>query len=170
MQGIAIGRCRKTDGLLFYSPHTKQIYTTGDYKLDEGRNTPQTFNLQYDGGIFLDLYDHNTMNTSIEPYPEGTPVVMQIQLGISEKPVTMRGSVISVPIPVSGSQLPANDGDAPPYVIRLVDGSTHRISPLNMEVIIHVERSVSGQRSIAFPTWLGTSQSYVLSRRRIYEG
>ena len=26
MQGIAIGRCRKTDGLLFYSPHTKKIY------------------------------------------------------------------------------------------------------------------------------------------------
>ena len=92
------------------------------------------------------------MNTGIEPHPEGTPVVMQIQLGISEKPVTMHGSVISIPIPVSGLQLPANDDDAPPFAIQLVDGSTHRISPLNMEVIIHVERSVSGQRSIAFPT------------------
>ena len=81
----------------------------------------------------------------------------------------MRGSVISVPIPVSGSQLPANDGDAPPYVIRLVDGSTHRISPLNMEVIVHVERSVSGQRSITFPTWLGTSQKVMYSHEGEYK-
>ena len=109
------------------------------------------------------------MNAGIEPYPEGTPVVMQIQLGISEKPVTMRGLFISVPIPVSGSQLPANDGDAPPYVIRLVEGSTHRISPLNMEVIFHVEWSVSGERSIAFPTWSGSSQKVMYSHEGEYK-
>jgi hypothetical protein len=40
MQGIAIGRCRKLDGMLFYCPCTKRIYSSSDYKLDEHRNTP----------------------------------------------------------------------------------------------------------------------------------
>jgi hypothetical protein len=45
MQGITLGRCRKSDGMIFYCPHTKRLYTSSDYKLDEGRNTPNTFNL-----------------------------------------------------------------------------------------------------------------------------
>jgi hypothetical protein len=53
MQGIAIGRCRKPDGMLFYSPHSKEILTSSDYKLDEDRHTPTAFNLPYDGGIFI---------------------------------------------------------------------------------------------------------------------
>ena len=36
LQGIVIGCCRQSDGLLFYSPHTRQIYHSSDYKLDEG--------------------------------------------------------------------------------------------------------------------------------------
>ena len=57
MQGIAIHRSRTADGLLFYSPATRKIYTSSDYKLDEGRSTPNSFNLKYDGGIFVGLYD-----------------------------------------------------------------------------------------------------------------
>jgi len=30
MQGIALGRCRKSDGMIFYSPHTKELYTSSD--------------------------------------------------------------------------------------------------------------------------------------------
>ena len=70
MQGIAIGRCRKSYGLLFYCPHTKHTYSSSDYKLDEGRSTPNTFNLKYDGGIFVGLYDQNSCHTAVEPYPE----------------------------------------------------------------------------------------------------
>jgi hypothetical protein len=44
-QGIALGRCRKSDGMIFYSPHTKELYISSDYKLDEGRHTPNAFNL-----------------------------------------------------------------------------------------------------------------------------
>ncbi len=65
LQGIAIGPCRKSDGMLFYSPHTKAIYTSSDYKLDEGRSTPNTFILCYDGGIFIGLYSHQAPNTTI---------------------------------------------------------------------------------------------------------
>jgi hypothetical protein len=71
MQGIALGQCHKSDGMLFYSPHTKELYTS-DYKLDEGCNTPNTFYLQYDGGIFVGLYNCSSHATTHEPFPEGT--------------------------------------------------------------------------------------------------
>jgi hypothetical protein len=48
MQGIALGRCKKTDRMIFYSPHSKESYISSDYKLDEGWHTPTAFNLQYD--------------------------------------------------------------------------------------------------------------------------
>jgi hypothetical protein len=41
---------------MFYCPHSKRIYTSGDYHLDEGRHTAQAFNLKYEGGIFVGLY------------------------------------------------------------------------------------------------------------------
>lgn len=53
MQGISLGHCRKSDGMIFFCPHNKQLYTSSDYKLYEGLNTPNTFNLWYDGGIFI---------------------------------------------------------------------------------------------------------------------
>jgi hypothetical protein len=74
MQGIAMGHCHKLDGMIFYCPRNKQLYTSSDCKLDEGQHTPNTFNLRYDGGIFLGLYNHTSNNSSIEPFPEGTSV------------------------------------------------------------------------------------------------
>jgi hypothetical protein len=50
MQGIALGRCRKSDGMIFYCPHNKQVYTSSDYKLDEGRSTPTTLISDMMGG------------------------------------------------------------------------------------------------------------------------
>ena len=69
LQGIVIACCHQSDGLLFYSPHMRQIYHSSDYKLDEGRSTPSTFNLWYDGGIFVSLYDSGPPSLGIEPYP-----------------------------------------------------------------------------------------------------
>jgi hypothetical protein len=33
MQGIALGNCHKSDGMIFYCSHTKQFYTSSDYIL-----------------------------------------------------------------------------------------------------------------------------------------
>jgi hypothetical protein len=63
-KGIALGRCRKSDGMIFYCPRTRQLCVSSDYKLDEGRSTPTTFNLKYDGGIFLGLYNHHSKNNN----------------------------------------------------------------------------------------------------------
>ena len=113
MSGIVIGRCRKSDGLLFYCPHTKHIYSSGDYKLDEGRNTPNTFNLLYEGGIFVGLYDSNKNTSQVEPYPEGTSVLWPIK-GDGDTTVNMRGTVISVPVPSTTAQIPNSAEDASP--------------------------------------------------------
>jgi hypothetical protein len=151
MQGIALGRCRKSDGMMFICPHNKQIYTSSDYKLDEGRSTPNTFNLRYDGGIFVGLYNHQSTNGSIEPYPEGTPVSFPRKCPHNPtETILMRGIVISVPLLPSSSQLPLCDTSSPPYTIRLVDGSTHQVSPDFLASII--SESPTSTHTISFPS------------------
>jgi hypothetical protein len=157
MQGIALGCCRKSDGMIFFCPHTKQLYTSSDYKLDEGRNTPNTFNLHYDGGIFVGLYNHQAHNNSIEPFPEGTSISFPSKHPNNNMDsILMRGTVISVPINNTTSQLPINDADCPPYVIRLIDGSIHKVSPDYLATIVNDNHNP--QNKICFPTWLGNSQ------------
>ncbi len=168
MQGIALGRCRKSDGMIFYCPHNKQIYTSSDYKLDEGRHTPNTFNLKYDGGIFVGLYNHSSPNNSIEPFPEGTSVSFPVKSPHDNtSTIRMRGTVISVPISSSNAQLPLTDDDAPPYVIRLVDGSVHKVSPEFLMSI--VTDHISESPKICFPSWLGNSQKVMFLHDGIYK-
>jgi hypothetical protein len=108
-QGIAIGRDRKSDGLLIYCPHSKQYFVSNSYKIDEGRSMANAFNLKYDGGLFIGLYDNSPASQGVEPYPEGTSVMID----------NVRGTVISVPSPAIDRQIPAT-ADESFYVIRLV--------------------------------------------------
>ncbi len=62
------GSLQKSDGMIFYCPHNKQLCTSSDYKLNEGWHTTNTFNLQYDDGIFEGLYNHGSPNSSVEPF------------------------------------------------------------------------------------------------------
>jgi hypothetical protein len=70
--------------------------------------------------------------------------------------ITMRGIVISVPLPLSSSQLPLNDATSPPYTLPLIDGSIHMVPPDFLASIIS-EQSTSTHK-IKFPSWLGNSQ------------
>jgi hypothetical protein len=129
--------------MIFYSPHTKELYTSSDYKLDKGHNTPTIFNLQYDGGIFVGHYNSSSSATSIEPFPEGTSVSFPLKSAATNDVVHTRGIVISVPIPRCSSQLPATDQDAPPYTIWLIDGSVHSVSPDFLESIVTTKATSS---------------------------
>lgn len=150
MQDIALGRCRKSDGMIFYSPHTKELYVSSDYKLDEGHHTPTMFNLHYDGEIFLELYNHTSKNSINEPFPQGTPVSFStISSNKLQSPIYMCAMVISVPITMSPSQLPLSDKDSPPCIIKLVDGFIHEVSPDLLEKIV-VPPSLSSSK-ILFP-------------------
>lgn len=166
MQGIAIGRCRKSDGMLFYCPCTKRIYSLSAYKLDEGRNAPNFFSLCYDGGIFIGLYNSSPTSSTIEPYPEGTPVSFPLKSSTSGGvPITMRGIIISVPISSPTAQLPLSDGDALPYTIKLVDGSVHKVSPDFMDAIVSIP---ADKQSFTFPSWLGESQKVMYLHNGTY--
>jgi hypothetical protein len=161
LQGIAIGRCRQSDGLLFYCPHTREIYSSGDYKLDEGLSTPNLFNLRYDGGIFIGLYNAKDKTQGHEPYPQGTPVVYNTT--INSKKVKMRGSVISVPIPSSDQSIPENANSESPYKIRLVDGTIIAVPPCTMDSIVDVTSSTSKQ-TYTIPKWLQAQQRVMFLR------
>ena len=75
LQVIVVGHCKKSNGFVFYSPHSKQFYHSSDYKMDEGHPTPTLFSLQYDGDIFIGLYDRSSMATGVEPFPAGAAVI-----------------------------------------------------------------------------------------------
>lgn len=164
---FSTGYFRKAkDGMLYYSPHSKEIITSSDYKLDEGRHTPIAFNLPYDGGIFVSLYNHNS-SSSFEPYPEGTSLSYSIKLNQSDKHTTnMRGTVISIPIPYPQSGLPASDKEASSYVIRLIDGSIHRVSPDLMEQFATTPSNTTNK--IKFLSWLGNNQKVMYLMDGIY--
>jgi hypothetical protein len=90
------------------------------------------FNLQYDGSMFVGLYNPYSVNTCIEPYPEGTSVSFPLRdSSNSLDTLLMHDMVISAPIPShnSNSPMPHSDADALPYTIHLVDGSIHKVSP-----------------------------------------
>jgi hypothetical protein len=161
LQGIAIGRCRQSDGLLFYCPHTREIYSSADYKLDEGLSTPNLFNLRYDGGIFVGLYNAKDKTQGHEPYPQGTPVVYGTTL--HGKKVKMRGSVISVPIPSADQGIPETANSASPYKIRLVDGTIIAVPPCTMDLIVDFSSS-STTNTYAIPKWLQENQRVMFLR------
>jgi hypothetical protein len=112
-QGIAIGRDRKSDGLLICCPHSKKYFVSNSYKIEEGRSTANAFNLKYNGGIYIGLYDNSPASRGVEPYPEGTSVLIN----------NIQGTVISIPSTAFDCQLPASD-DISSYAIRLVAPTT----------------------------------------------
>jgi hypothetical protein len=151
-QGIAIGRDRKSDGLLIYCPHSKRYFVSNSYKIDEGRSTANAFNLTYEGGLFIGLYDHSPASQGVEPYPEGTSVMID----------NVRGTVILVPSPALDRQIPDSD-DLSSYVIQLVactnmdaNGDATdivRISATQMPFIIPAPSP--WDTSLSAPSWIG---------------
>lgn len=126
---------------------------------------PQLLITINDGGIFVGLYNHMSHYTSIEPFPEGTPVTFPLKSPhYHHQTIQMRGTVISVPRPNNNTQLPHSDANASPYEIRLVYGSIHKISPDFLESIMSLKTSVPNK--ISFPIWLGNSQKVIF----LYDG
>jgi hypothetical protein len=165
-QGIALGRCRKSDGMIFYSLHTKELYISSDYKLDGGRHTPNAFNWHYDGGIFIGLYNHKSP-TTFEPFPQGTSVSFPVpSKNSSSSSIRMRGVFISVPIPKSSSSIPVSDNTVSPYVIQLIDGSFYPVSPDVMNDI--VTTLVTPLFKVQFPSWLGNNQKVMYLSQGMY--
>jgi hypothetical protein len=113
------------------------------------------------------MYDSASITTQAEPFPQGTFVVFPIE-DRNKNIIEMRGTVISVPVPPTPSQLPSSDADSPPYVIRLVDGTTHRFAPLVMDDIVAPYNRLNTDSSIQFPSWLRDSQKVMYLKDGLY--
>ena len=61
MKCILVGNDNKSDGQLFYLPHTKSLIGSADYKLDPTHPSGPIFQLQYNGGIQFNLVDHKAL-------------------------------------------------------------------------------------------------------------
>jgi hypothetical protein len=151
-QVIAICSDRKSDGLLIYCPHSKKHFVSNSYKINEDRSTANAFNLKYDGGLFIGLYDNSPASQGVEPYPEGTSVLID----------TVRGTVISVPSPALDRQLPESN-DKSFYIIQLVvptpttknNNATNIIRISTSEMPFIIPDSSPWDKSLAVPTWIG---------------
>lgn len=102
-----------------------------------------------------------------EPFPEGTPVSYPTKLNPSSNTATyIRGLFISVPISNKQNCLPISDKDASPYIIKLVDGSIHQVSPNVIEQFVIF--SPSSTKKIRFLTWLGNNQKVMFLHNGLY--
>lgn len=126
------------------------------YYYDEGRHTSTAFNLHYDGGIFIGIYNH-IQSSTLEPFPEGISVSYNTKLHSSLSTTTfMRGTVISVPISQPQNGISLSDQDVSPYVIQLIDGSVHQVFPDVLEKLVIPTPNTS--HKICFPSWFCNQQ------------
>eukprot|EP00957_Ditylum_brightwellii_P149408 11379133-Ditylum_brightwellii.AAC.1 len=77
--GIVVGQSNNSDGMMFFCPFNKEVYTTSQYHLNEISHTADDINLQYDSGMLIDLYLSQSMSkskisTPPEQYPPGTEI------------------------------------------------------------------------------------------------
>jgi hypothetical protein len=153
LQGIAVGRCPKSNGLEFYNPSTRSIYTTADYRLDPGRHTINEFGLKYDGGIFVGLYSNNSSPVA-EPYPPGT----RLRFQHPTKPL-QSGTITAIPLGTATPLTPCDDK----YLITLDDGSTLSLTLDQLDpLIIPPPATPAPSPDSLLPVWLqhGSKISY----------
>eukprot|EP00957_Ditylum_brightwellii_P185579 14128954-Ditylum_brightwellii.AAC.1 len=97
--------------------------------LDESRHTATSFNLKYNGGMFIGLYSADKQSSSLpELYPLGTDI-----LSCQSDDVRIRGSVIGIPIEEPSTKSPSLSIQH--YTIRLVDGNIKQVSSPTMATI-----------------------------------
>jgi hypothetical protein len=103
-----------------------------------------------------------------EPYPKGSSNTYSIQsTSDPSSMVQMCGTFISVPIPACNSCIPTSDTEVSPYVVHLVGGFIHQISPDNMEHFV-VSSSYGQSNTIHFPSWLGNHQQVLYLHEGVY--
>ena len=65
---------KKSDGKLFYVPHTKSIIGPVDYDLDPSHPSGPVFSLTYDGGIYFNLHIPDSQECRSPTYNQGDKV------------------------------------------------------------------------------------------------
>ncbi len=81
--------------MVFYNPKTKQYYEPDTYKLDPSRipSTVWPQHIQYDGGIFADLYRDANPHVP-EPFPPGT----RVMVCPTDSTTPIEGTITNIPL------------------------------------------------------------------------
>ena len=69
-----MGNGPKSDGKLFYVPHTKSIIRPADYDLDPFHPSDPVFGLTYDSGVQFNLHIPDTQEWRSSTYNQGEKV------------------------------------------------------------------------------------------------
>eukprot|EP00957_Ditylum_brightwellii_P156911 11942119-Ditylum_brightwellii.AAC.1 len=160
LQGITVSQSDDSNGMIFFCPFNKEVYTTSQYCLDESGHTAQDFNLHYDGGMFLSLYCSSSKTTTPAPpeeFPPGTEVSF-----VQGDGVCIWGSVIAVPTSDSSSKSHSASCDS--YTIWFVNGSIKHVSHSIMATITCPQTDTPPLQSsqLVLPSWIGDSQKVTL--------
>mmetsp|Transcript_14188 Transcript_14188/g.20773 ORF Transcript_14188/g.20773 Transcript_14188/m.20773 type:complete len:182 (-) Transcript_14188:926-1471(-) len=152
LQGIAVGRSNISDCMMMFCPFNQRVYHANKYRLDGSGHAATSFNLHYDGGMFIRLYSSDRKSSSSPPelYPPDTEVSFLRTDGVH-----IRGSVISVPIgdPLQKSHPSTHLS----YSIRLVNGDIEQVSPSTMAAITCNSKDPPAIQSsqLVLPQWIG---------------
>ena len=94
MKCIVVGTCSKSNGLLFYHPPSKQLFSCADgYKFDPTTPAGLHFNEKYDGDFFLNVKSDNVHHIHRKPTHEDNATVF-----IKNKDGhTVKAAVLSAP-------------------------------------------------------------------------
>ena len=76
IKDILVGNDPKSDGKLFYVPHTKSIIGSADYDLDLSRPSGPVFGLTYDDGIQFNLHIPDSQEWRSPTYNQGEKVTL----------------------------------------------------------------------------------------------
>ncbi len=124
LPGVAIGRSAVTNAMMFWNPETSRIYTSTDYKLDEGRSSRSMFpDLIYDGGLELRLCQEGSHQSL--PFTIGSTVLFGLEYedGADATPKDLTQAIAVGQGTIVG--LPINRSDVESfYTVALDDGST----------------------------------------------
>ena len=160
MQPILLGRADKADGYLLYSPFTKEFYVSSDCKINSGTSTATMFNLKYDGGLFLGLYDSSDVANGVEPYPPGTSITYSSHDGKE-----FAGTVTSAPLTGHDKDFPSSSSTPIRYSVRLSSGEIVVFSPEQLDLIMN---SRFDHKPPNLPQWLHNDGKIMLFHNNVY--
>ena len=107
VKAIVVGRCPKSDGLLFYIPTSKQLISNGDgYKFDTSSPSGPHFNEKFDSSFYMSTRASFEAAIHRSPTYQSNEVVY-----VKNNDKVFQAHVLSVPI---------NDDDEP-YTLQYVD-------------------------------------------------
>jgi hypothetical protein len=178
LDGIAVGRDRQTNTILFYNPLTKSYYRPQAWTLDKTRLpiTHWPTLIKYDGSLHCGRYSNRT-DPIPEPFPPGTRVQL-LRDNVPKKGTIANIPLVTHPLLNTASSPISSDGasTSPPnestYVVHMDDGTTLEVDfaelapPEHQQILSPSDALPDPQQSL--PVWLRHDSKVTMDARGAY--